>query len=584
VSVARASVARSLAAVDGADRGEVWISRFPPEALRLEADHIDAAVASGAELPLAGLTFAVKDNIDVEGLETTAGCPAFAYRPTVDAPAVRALREGGAICVGKSNLDQFATGLVGTRSPYGAVRNAVDPTRISGGSSSGSAVAVALGLVDFALGTDTAGSGRVPAALNGIVGYKATYGLVSTEGTVPACASFDCVTVLAPDVALAGRAMAELTKPAPGARRAYPMDAPLGVSGRPTVARASADALEVLDPGRKGCYEASIAFLERLGCQIVEIDLDPFLAAGRLLYQGAFVAERYAAVGAWIVAHPDEVDPTVGGIISAAASLGAPELASDIERLARIRQAATVAWTEAGAVSLLLPTAPIHPTLAEVAADPVGLNTQIGRFTTFLNLLDMCAVSVPFGFSDGLPFGLSCIGPAFTDLVQMELAARLERGGIIQTPAAGPPVSWAAARAGRPAPPGIVIGVVGAHLAGQPLNHQLTDRGGRLLGATTTAECYRLWALKTEPPKPGLVRVHSGGRRIAVEVWELPPAGFGDFVAHIPPPMVIGKVELADGGLVPGFLCEPLALEGATDITDHGGWRSFLAARASEAG
>jgi allophanate hydrolase len=582
VSIARAGVERSLAAIDSADRGEVWISLFSAEVRRAEADQVDAAQATGAELPLAGLTFAVKDNIDVEGLETTAGCPAFAYSPAVDAPAVRALREAGAVCVGKTNLDQFATGLVGTRSPYGAVRNAVDPTRISGGSSSGSAVAVALGLVDFALGTDTAGSGRVPAALNGIVGYKATYGLVSTEGTVPACASFDCVTVLAPDVALAGRAMAELTKPGAGARRPYPLDAPLGVSGRPTVARPSGGALEMLDPGRRGCYEAAIAFLERLGCRIVEIDLDPFLEAGRLLYQGAFVAERYAAVGAWIVAHPDEVDPTVGAIISAAASLGAPELASDIERLARIRQAAAAAWRHAGAASLLLPTAPIHPTLAEVAADPVGLNTQIGRFTTFLNLLDMCAVSVPFGSCDELPFGLSCIGPAFTDLVQVELAARLERGGTVQTPAAGPPVSWAAARAGRPAPPGIVIGVVGAHLAGQPLNHQLTDRGGRLLGATSTAECYRLWALDTEPAKPGLVRVRSEGRRIAVEVWELPPAGFGDFVAHIPAPMVIGNVELADGALVPGFLCEPIALEGATDITDYGGWRSFLAARAGK--
>jgi allophanate hydrolase len=580
---ARTAAERSLAAIDAVGREEVWISRFSPEAVLSEADRLDGAARAGADLPLLGTTFAVKDNIDVDGLDTTAACPAFAYRPSAHAPAVRALTEAGALCLGKTNLDQFATGLVGTRSPYGAVRNAVDPDRISGGSSSGSAVAVALGLTDFALGTDTAGSGRVPAALNGIVGYKATFGLVSTEGTVPACASFDCVTVLAPDVASANRVMAVLTRlpSEDGGRRSYPMDAPLGLSARPTVARPAGDVLEVLDPARRAAYDAAFDQLASSGCQIVELDLGPFLEAGRLLYQGAFVAERYAAVGAWIVAHPGEVDPTVAGIISAAASLGAPELAADIERLARLRTAAEKEWRRVGAASLILPTAPIHPTLAEVAADPVGLNTQLGRFTTFLNLLDMCAVSVPFGRCDGLPFGLSCIGPAFTDLVQAELSSRLERGGTVPSSPVQPPTSWRAARAGGPAPPGVVLGVVGAHLTGQPLNHQLTDRGGRLLAATTTADTYRLWALQTEPAKPGLVRVRSRGASIAVEIWELPPAGFGDFVAQVPAPMVIGTMELIDGALVPGFLCEPFALEGATDITEYGGWRAYLAARAT---
>jgi allophanate hydrolase len=581
---ARTAAERSLAAIATADREEVWISRFAPETLLSEADRQDAAVTAGADLPLVGLTFAVKDNIDVAGLPTTAGCPAFAYHPDVDAPAVRALIDAGAVCVGKTNLDQFATGLVGTRSPYGAVRNAVDPGRISGGSSSGSAVAVALGLTDIALGTDTAGSGRIPAALNGIVGFKATFGLVSTTGTVPACASFDCVTVLAPDVALAGRAMAELTgsQGEDGRRRSYPMDMPLGAPGTPTVARPGDDVLDVLDPSHRACYDAAIASVEVLGAKVVEIDLDPFLEAGRLLYQGAFVAERYAAVGAWIVAHPDEVDPTVAAIISAAASLGAPELAADLERLSRLRFAAAAEWRRAGAVSLLLPTAPIHPTLAAVAADPVGLNTQMGRFTTFLNLLDMCAVSVPFGMCDGLPFGVSCIGPAFSDLVQMDLASRLARGGTIPSSARQPPASWRAARLGRPVPPGIALAVVGAHLTGQPLNHQLTDRGGRLLGSTSTAGAYRLLALDTVPAKPGLVRVRSGGESIAVEIWELSPAGFGDFVAHVPPPMVIGTLELADGSHVPGFLCEPMALEDAADITDHGGWLAYLTSRATD--
>jgi allophanate hydrolase len=581
---ARLAAERSLAAIDAADREEVWISRFSPELVLSEADRRDAAVAAGADLPLAGLTFAVKDNIDVAGLPTTAGCPAFAYHPDVDAPAVRALIEAGAVCVGKTNLDQFATGLVGTRSPYGAVRNAVDPNRISGGSSSGSAVAVALGLVDIALGTDTAGSGRIPAALNGVVGFKATFGLVSTTGTVPACASFDCVTVLAPDVALASRAMAELTgsRGEDGRRRSYPMDAPLGASGAPTVARPRDDVLDVLDESRRSSYDAAIASLQALGCEVVDLDLDPFLEAGRLLYQGAFVAERYAAVGAWIVAHPEEVDPTVAAIISAAASLGAPELAADIERLSRLRFAAAAEWRRAGAMSLLLPTAPIHPTLAEVAADPVGLNTQLGRFTTFLNLLDMCAVSVPFGTCDGLPFGVSCMGPAFSDLVQADLASRLARGATIPFAPLPPRASWRAARLGRPTPPSIVLAVVGAHLTGQPLNHQLTDRGGRFLGSTSTAESYRLLALDTVPAKPGLVRVRSGGQSIAVEIWELSPAGFGDFVAHVPPPMVIGTLELADGSHVPGFLCEPMAIQDAADITEYGGWRAYLASRVSD--
>ena len=576
---AHTATERSLTAIDSAQREEVWISRFPPEILLAEADRIDAAVHAGADLPLAGLTFAVKDNIDVAGLATTAGCPAFSYRPHAHATAVGALRDAGAVCVGKTNLDQFATGLVGTRSPYGAVRNAIDPTRISGGSSSGSAVAVALGLVDLALGTDTAGSGRVPAALNGIVGYKATFGLVSTAGSVPACVSFDCVTVLAPDVALAECAMAELTgyRGNDGRRRNYPMDAPLGAPGRPVIARPGGGVFERIDPDRRRAYDAAVDRLHTSGCEVVEIDLDPFLEAGQLLYQGAFVAERYAAVGAWIDGHPNEVDPTVGAIISAATSLGAPQLASDIERLSVLRRTVAREWQCVGADSLLLPTVTLHPTLAEVASDPIGVNTQLGRLTTFLNLLDMCAVAVPFGTCAGLPFGVSCIGPAFTDLVQCDIAARIEQGGAFPASSRPPAASWQTARAGRPAPPGIVLAVVGAHLAGQPLNHQLTDRGGRLLGATTTAASYRLVALDTVPAKPGLVRVRSGGAAIAVEIWELPPAGFGDFVAQVPPPMVIGSAELVDGSLVSCFLCEPVALDGVEDITHHGGWLAYLA-------
>jgi allophanate hydrolase len=580
---ARDRVLRSLAAIDAAQREEVWISRFPAEVVLAAADRVDADTAAGRALPLAGLTFAVKDNIDVAGLATTAACPAFAYSPEVDAPSVRALVQAGAVCLGKTNLDQFATGLVGTRSPYGAVRNSIDPLRISGGSSSGSAVAVALGLVDLALGTDTAGSGRVPAALNGIVGFKATLGLVSTAGTVPACASFDCVTVLAPDVAVAERTLAELTRPWPEVprRRAFPADVPLGLPLHPVVATPGPGALDLLDPPRRARYAAALAALVALGYQVVEIDLAPFLEAGALLYQGAFVAERYAAVGPWIEAHREDVDPTVGGIILAASGLRASQLAADWERLAGLQGVVAAEWARVGADSLLLPTTPIHPTLAEVAADPIGVNTRLGRFTTFLNLLDMCAVSVPFGTCDGLPFGVSCIGPAFTDLMQAAVASDLERASGPASPP-GPAHSWREARPAAAAPPGLVVAVVGAHLTGQPLNHQLTDRGGRLLGAASTSDTYRLYVLDTVPPKPGLRRVSADGSAVALEIWELSPAGFGDFVANVPPPMVIGSLELDDGTRVPGFLCEPLALEGAADITEYGGWRAYLDSRPPE--
>jgi allophanate hydrolase len=573
VSVAEAAAARSLSAVAGSDRPEVWISRFESGDILRAARRIDAALAEGRDLPLAGLTFAVKDNIDVAGLATTAGCPAYAYRPERDAPAVRALVEAGALCVGKTNLDQFATGLVGTRSPYGAVRNAIDPHRIAGGSSSGSAVAVALGQVDLALGTDTAGSGRVPAALNGIVGLKASLGVVSTAGVVPACRSFDCVTVFARDIGRAEAAMAQLTGRGGAApdRRAFPPDMALAPPARPVVAVAEDAALGALPPGWLDAYRAACGVLERAGCALVPIDLAPFLRAGRLLYGGAFVAERHAAVGAFVDAHPDEVDPTVGGIINLAGGITATELVADQALLAGLAVEARAEWQRAGAHALVLPTTTGHPTLGDVAADPVAVNVELGRFTTFLNLLDMCAVAVPAGSVDGLPFGVSCIGPAFSDLVQLQLARRIEGCGP-----AGPTGSWHDARRGRLAPPGLPIAVVGAHLAGQPLNDQLTDRGARLLAPARTADCYRLHVLATEPPKPGLRRVERGGSHIDLEVWELAPARFADFVASVPPPMVIGTVVLDDGSSVPGFLCEPAALDDAPDISGFGGWRGYL--------
>jgi allophanate hydrolase len=582
MSTPEARAAEVLARVDAADRPEVWIHRSSPGELAAAFASVDARTAAGEELPLAGRTFAVKDNIDVAGVPTTAACPAFASVPTATAPAVQALLDAGAVLVGKTNLDQFATGLVGTRSPYGAVRNAVDPDRVSGGSSSGSAVAVALGQVDLALGTDTAGSGRVPAAFNGIVGVKPTRGLVSTEGVVPACASFDCVSVFARSVDLAERALAVLVGPAPDPtasgpgpdpfRRMPPPTAPLGPPALPVVARIDPGALTDVDPGYRWSYEQAVERLEAAGCGVVTIELDPFLEAGRLLYQGGFLAERHAAVGAWMDAHPGDVDPVVGAIIAPARDLSAVRLATDTDRLAHLAARVAALLGEVGACSLVLPTVPFHPTLAQVAADPIGINARLGVFTNFVNLLDLCAVAVPSDPVDGLPCGVSLIGPAWSDRVQAELARRATSAADPADPA--PDDAWV-----RPALPAVPLAVAGAHLSGQPLNHQLTDRGARLVRTTTTAPVYRLVALATEPPKPGLVRVADGdaGGTVEVEVWEVPPAGFAGFVAALPRPMAIGKVILADGTSVPGFLCEPEAIVGAVDITAAGGWRAYLA-------
>jgi allophanate hydrolase len=389
---------------------------------------------------------------------------------------------------------------------------------------------------------------------------------------VPACRSFDCVSVFAANVDLAEQAMAELAGPrgdAPG-RRAFPADMPLGPPARPVVARPSDGALGSLAPGWLEAYSAAADRLAATGCDLVEIDLEPFVEAGRLLYEGAFVAERHAAVGAFVETHADEVDPTVGQIIAAAGCIGADAYIRDMQWLTTLAEKVAAAWRHCGAHSLFLPTTTRHPTLDEVARDPVGVNRELGRFTTFLNLLDMCAVAVPAGTVAGLPFGVSCIGPAFSDLVQLNMARRVVGTG---TPA---PATWREARRGRLSPPGVLLAVVGAHLSGQPLNHQLTERGARLLGPARTAGCYRLHALSTDPPKPGLRRVDSEGDSVKVEIWELPRVAFAEFVARVPAPMAIGPVLLEDGTSVPGFLCEPVALHDAPDITVHGGWLDYL--------
>ncbi|MEU4095210.1 allophanate hydrolase [Streptomyces sp. NPDC026673] len=535
-------VRAAYARIAEVDRPEVWITLRPQADVEAEAAALDAA----DPLPLAGTVVAVKGNIDVAGLPTTAGCPAYAYEPDADAPAVARLRAAGAVVIGTTNLDQFATGLVGTRSPYGAVRNAYDPARVSGGSSSGSAVAVALGIVDVALGTDTAGSGRVPAAFNGIVGIKPTRGLVPTRGVVPACASLDCVTVFARTLAEAERALgviADEPDAPPPARR----------PGAWRVAVPSVEQLGELDPGWAEAFSGAARRLAVAGVELRPVDLAPFSAVAALLYEGAFVAERYTAVGGFIDKHRGSpaLDPTVAAIIAAARDIPAHRLFADRERLAALTTRAMAALGDADA--LLLPTAPGHPTLEEVAADPVGANARLGRFTNSTNLLDMCGLAVPAGDVAGLPFGVMLLGRARTEERLTAIAGRLR-----------PTVSFA---------------VVGAHLSGQPLNGELLSLGGHLLRPTRTAPEYRLYALPTTPPKPGLVRVpeEGGGAAVEAEVWELPAEGLGRLLAALPRPMALGAVRLADGTTVPGFLCEPAALAGARDITEHGGWRAYLA-------
>ncbi|WP_406836563.1 allophanate hydrolase [Streptomyces sp. AHU1] len=539
----------AYARIEAVDRPEIWIDLRPREQAESEARAVDERVAAGERLPLAGRVLAVKGNIDVAGLPTTAGCPAYAYTPEADAPAVARLRAAGAVVLGTTNLDQFATGLVGTRSPYGAVRGALDPERISGGSSSGSAVAVALGIVDLALGTDTAGSGRVPAAFNGVVGLKPTRGLVPTTGVVPACASLDCVTVFARTLPEAEQALDHLTSPS---GRALPPltqrpPGPWRVAVPPTAQ------LGELDEGWAEAYEAAVRRLVAAGADVRTLDLTPFTEAAAMLYEGAFVAERYTAVGSFIDKLISEggagLDPTVAGIITRARDIPAHRLYADQERLASLRARALAELADADA--LLLPTAPGHPTLAEVAADPLGANARLGRFTNSTNLFDLAAVAVPAGRTPaGLPFGVMLIGPAFTDERLARIACSLE--------------------------PGTSLAVVGAHLSGQPLNPQLLSLGARLDRTTTTAPVYRLHALDTSPPKPGLVHVGAGGAAVEAEVWSLPADGLGRLLAALPRPMALGSVELADGTHVPGFLCEPGALAEAPDITSYGGWRAYL--------
>lgn len=539
-----------------------------------------AGAATGG--PLAGLGFAAKDNIDVAGVPTTAGCPAFAYRPAADATVVRRLLDAGARLLGKTNLDQFACGLSGTRSPYGAVPNAFHPGYICGGSSSGSAYVVATGQADFSLGTDTAGSGRVPAGFNNIVGLKPSRGLISARGVVPAAQSVDCVSIFAGSVGLAARVLAQAMAPDPLdpysrglklADRPYPGGLRFGVPDR----------LEFFgDELSRAAFAQAIVRLRDLGGTPVAIDYAPLAQAAALLYESALVAERYEAIRSFFDGREADVIEPVRGIIAAGCGFSAADHCEALTRLRTLAQAADAMWDRIDV--LVVPTAPTLYTIAQMQADPVALNRNLGVYTNFVNLLDYAALSVPSSLRpDGLPFGITFVGRRGSDWQLAELGQRYHHATRLTMGATGRPLPPPESIAGLTAQPAatVQVAVVGAHLSGMPLNGQLTERGARLVRAAETSPDYRLFALPgTTPPKPGLLRVAPGtGSAIAVEVWEMPVEAYGSFVALVPPPLGIGTLELAGGGAVQGFLCEAAAVAGAQDISRFGGWRAYLAAR-----
>ncbi|MBL8533040.1 MAG: allophanate hydrolase [Betaproteobacteria bacterium] len=559
------------------DTHRVWIHRLAESRLRAYAQTL--AGKDPSSLPLYGIPFAIKDNIDLEGTPTTAACPAFAYTPSGSATVVQRLIAAGAIPLGKTNLDQFATGLVGTRSPYGACRNAFDPAYVSGGSSAGSAVAVAMGLASFSLGTDTAGSGRVPAAFNNLIGHKPTRGLLSAQGVVPACRSLDTVSVFALTAADASRVMAV----AAAFDEADPFSRPAGPGGFPLAAGfrfgvPDAGALQFFGNAEyERLFGEAVRTLEALGGVAVEVDIRPMLETARLLYEGPWVAERYAAIRAFFDSNESELHDVTRQIVGKSRDWRAADAYDALYRLMTLKRTADKVWD--GVDVIVTPTAGSHYRIDEVEADPIRLNSNLGYYTNFMNLLDYSATAVPAGFTPtGMPFGVTLFAPAFRDDALLGLAGRLQAAKVETGGATGHALARDAAAVPRIADSGLVrVAVCGAHMSGLPLNPQLTSRGGKLEAVVRSAPCYRFYALPGGPPKrPGMVRVAQGGGSVEMEIWSLPATAFGSFVTGIPSPLGIGTVQLENGGSVHGFVCEAVAAEGAEDITHLGSWRAFV--------
>ncbi len=581
VSVAREILAR----IDVRGNDSVWISRVPADGMLAAAAALErrAAAEGIAAMPLYGLPFAVKDNIDIAGLPTTAACPDCAYRPARSAPVVERLLRAGALLVGKTNLDQFATGLVGVRSPYGVPRNPFDPAFIPGGSSSGSAVAVASGLVAFALGTDTAGSGRVPASLNNIVGLKPTRGLVSARGVVPACRSLDCVSVFALTVSDAAAVLEAML----GHDRsdAYSREAPAGFGCFGALPARFAFGVPLPDQREffgnddaPALFEAAIARLEALGGEAVAIDLDPFLETGSLLYRGAWLAERMAAIDNATDGRRETLHPVTRQIIAGGDPITGAVAYRDWHRLAELRQRTEPVWDRIDL--MLLPTTGTIYRIAEIEADPFGPNERLGRYTNFTNILDLSAIAIPNGFQEnGLPAGVTLLAPAFHDPLIASVAAAFHAQTGLTLGATGAPLPRSEPPTAPARFPYLPLAVVGAHLSGQPLNGELVALGARLRQATRTAPEYRLYALP-DGKRPGLVCRPGNGAAIEVEIWDVPSGTLGAFLAGIASPLGLGTLSLEAGGTAIGFLCEAYAVEEALDITTFGGWRAWRASQA----
>lgn len=570
-------VARDIAARVADCPSGIWITPSSAEQLDADAAAIEARRARGVHLPLFGVPFAVKDNIDVAGYPTTAACAEFAYVPSSSATVVKKLLLAGALFVGKTNLDQFATGLVGVRSPYGIPTNPFDARYIVGGSSSGSAAAVARGLVSFSLGTDTAGSGRIPAGFTGIVGIKPSRGLLSCAGVVPACRSLDCVSVFAANVADAAL-VAEVAR---GYDPADPYSRPEGDRSHwafPALPQGFRFGIPMHpeffgDREYARLFDASVARMEQLGGVPQAIDFAPLWEAASMLYGGPWVAERLATLEDFIRERPAALLDVTREIITSGARFSAAATFRAQHRLEALRQHTAALLRQLHV--LLVPTAPTIYEIQAVLDNPFELNQRLGTYTNFVNLLDLAGVAVPAGCrSDGLPFGVTLLGRRDSDGQLAALGHALEQQMHGRRPAIDVRSTTTDVRAG---PDTIRVCVVGAHLTGEPLNYQLTDLGARLVSACHTSPHYRLYALAgTTPPKPGLVRVSEGGRAIAVEVWEMARAAFGNFFRGVVPPLSIGHVELESGERTAGFLCEPYAVEGSRDISEYGGWRAFL--------
>jgi allophanate hydrolase len=563
--------------VDACPSPAVWVHRLSRGRVLEQLQTAEQRRRVGDSLPLFGVPFAVKDNIDVAGCPTTAACPKFAYTPTANAPVVQHLVDAGAILIGKTNLDQFATGLAGDRSPYGVCRNPFNADYIAGGSSSGSGVAVSLGLVSFALGTDTAGSGRVPAGCTNIVGLKPTPGALSTAGVVPACRSLDCVSVFA----LTAEDAFRVFEVAGGSRTATEAVA----SSAPRFAVPPASSLEFFgDSEQATAFGRAVDRMREMGWQASEFDFTPFQDVASLLYDGPWVAERLAAVGEFVQQHPEDVLPIIRSIISGASRYSAVDLFRAQYRLAELRD---VCLKILNAVDfLVVPTMPTIPTVAEAQADSLGWGRRLGRYTNFVNLLGLAAIALPAGMTGrGLPAGVTLIGPANSEaclsavgqLWQQQTGLPLGATGH-ELPASIAPVSRRSASMSET----VLVSVAGAHLRGQPLHPALLKTGAKFVRTAQTAPVYRFMAfMHLQPPRPGLVRDEDHGGSVEVEIYEIPIAGFGALVASVAPPLAIGTVDLADGTAVKGFLCESWAARQAQDITEFGSWVNFLAKKSS---